>query len=173
VVIAGAILLLTGGGGGSSPPKPAVPLAKLPALTERFTDRSLGVTGLATRRWVVGGVGPILHLTSVDHQALIAIGAPGAARTAHGALHAAIATIRGTYRKVTLKQAPGSRLGGRPAYSVVMYGTNVRGVRVRILVATAAGARLAYVMEAFAAIKAPLRDLEEAQEIIASLRFVY
>lgn len=173
VVIAGLLIVLTGGGGGSSPPKPGPPLAKLPPLTERFADRSLGVTGLATRRWVVGGVGPILHLTSVDHKALIAIDAPGAARTAHGALHVAIATIRSTYRKVTLKQATGSRLGGLPAYSVVMYGTSVRGVRVRILVATAQGTRLAYAMEAFTAVNAPLLDLEEAQEIIASLRFAF
>ena len=172
VVIAGLLIVLTSGGG-SSAPKPGPPLAKLPPLTEKFADRSLGVTGLATRRWVVGGVGPILHLTSVDHKALIAIGAPGAARTAHGALHVAIATIRSTYRKVTLKQATGSRLGGRPAYSVVMYGTSVRGVRLRILVASAQGTRLAYVMEAFTAVNAPLMDLEEAQEIIASLNFAF
>jgi hypothetical protein len=169
VLIAAAVVALTSGG--SSPTKQPPVRVKLPALTEKFTDRALGVTGLATRRWVIGGVGPILHLTSIDRKALIAIGSPGAARTAHGALHVAIATIRNTYRKVTLKQAPGSTLAGRPAFSVVMYGTNVRGARIRILVATAEGVRLAYVMQAFTAVNAPLRDLEEAQQIIATLRF--
>jgi hypothetical protein len=168
VLIAGGVVALTSGGGTASKPPPP---AKLPTLTQRFNDKSLGVTGLITRRWVVGGIGPILHLVSVDRKAVIAIGAPGAARTAHGALHAAIATIRKVYKQVTLNQALGSTLGGRPARSVVMYGTNPRGARLRILVATAEGRKLAYVMQVFTASNAPLRTLEEAQQIIATLRF--
>ncbi|MGI8801745.1 MAG: hypothetical protein ACR2KV_06170 [Solirubrobacteraceae bacterium] len=168
VLIAGVVLLLTGGSS-QTPAKP--PPVKLPKLSEAFNDRLLGVTGLSTRNWVIGGLGPFLHLESTDHTAIIAIGAPGAARTAHGALHVAIATVRHSYKNVTLKQARGSSLGGRPAYSVVMYGTNARGVHLRILIATAVGRKLAYVMQVFTATKAPLTVLEEAQEIIATLRF--
>jgi hypothetical protein len=171
VLIAAGLVALTSGGGGGARPKPLPPPAKLPKLTQAFNDRSLGVTGLVTRRWVVGGLGPFLHLVSVDHKAVIAIGAPGAARTAHGALHTAIAAIRRAYKKTTLNQALGSSLGGRPARSVVMYGTNNRGARLRILIATAEGSKLAYVMQVFTQSDAPLRDLEEAQQIIATLRF--
>jgi hypothetical protein len=169
VLLAAGLLALTSGGG--SQPKPLPPPAKLPKLTQGFNDRSLGVTGLVTRRWVVGGLGPFLHIVSIDHKAVIAIGAPGAARTAHGALHAAIAGIRRAYKKTSLNQALGSSLGGRPARSVVMYGTNNKGARLRILIATAEGTKLAYVMQVFTKSDAPLRDLEEAQQIIATLRF--
>ncbi len=170
VIIAGILIVLPSGG---SAPRPGPPLAKLPKLTEKFYDQTLGITGLATTRWVVGGVGPILHLTSIDRRALIAIDSPGAARTTHAALHVAIATIRNTYKNVTLKQATGASLGGRPAVSVVMYATNIRHARIRILLAAAQGQRLAYVMQAITATNAPLRDLEEAQEIISTLRFNY
>jgi hypothetical protein len=170
VVIAAALIVLTGGGGTATPKKPPPP-TPLPKLSVQFNDRALGVTGLATRHWVIGGKGPFLHLVSTDHKAIIAIGTPGAARTAHGALHVAIATIRGTYRNTTLRQAPGSLLGGRPAYTVVMYATNRRGVRLRILLATAAGRKLAYVMQAFTASDTPVNILVEAQEIISTLRF--
>jgi hypothetical protein len=172
VAITALVIALTGGGGGGSKPKPS-PLAPLPKLTEQFNDRILGVTGLATREWVVGGYGPILHIASTDRKAVIAIGAPGAASTAHGALHVAIAAIRKAYKHVTLKQAPGSILGGRPARSVVMYGNNLRGARVRILLATAAGTKLAYVVQVFTASNTPLRILEESQQILATLRFLH
>ncbi len=171
VVIAAGLIVLTGGG--KSKPKVVVAPARLPALTAKFQDRALGITGLATRRWVVGGVGPILHLTSVDRKALIAIDAPGAARTAHGALHTAIATMRKLYKNVTVKQSAISTLGGLPAYVVVMNATSVRGARLQVLVASAQGKKLAYVMEAFTALHAPQIDIQEAREIIATLRFAY
>jgi hypothetical protein len=169
VLITAALLALTSGGGTATKPLP--PPAKLPKLTEAFSDRALGVTGVATRSWVVGGLGPILHLISVDRRAIIAIDAPGSPRIAHGALHAAIGAIRSGFKNVTLKQAPGSTLGGRPAISVVMYGTNRFGVRVRILVASATGRKVTYVMQVSTASNATLRDLEEAQQIISTLRF--
>lgn len=172
-LIAAGLLALMSGGDARHHVYRLPPPAPLPKLTEQFNDRSLGVTGLTTRRWVVGGLGPILHLESTDHKATIAVGTTGPARTAHGALHVAIATIRKAYKKVTLNQATGSTLGGRPARSVVMYGTNSHGARLRILLATAEGRRLAYVMQVFTASTAPLRVLEEAQEIIGTLRFSY
>lgn len=173
LITAGLLALTSGGGSPAKPPFRPPPPAKLPKLSEQFYDRSLGITGLATRRWVVGGLGPFLHLVSTDRKAVIAIGSPGPARTAHGALHVGIAAIRRAYRNVTLNQAAGSTLGGRPARSVVMYGTNAGGTRLRILLATAEGRRLAYVMQVFTASNAPLRVLEEAQQIITTLRFKY
>ncbi len=171
-VLITAVLLIVTGGGTTVPRRAAPPPpAPLPKLTEQFYDRALGVTGLTTRRWVVGGVGPILHLISVDRKVVIAVDAPGAAQKAHAALHAAIDVIRKLYRNVTLNQALPGPLGGRPSISVVMYGTNAKGTRVRTLVASATGRKLTYVMEVSAPVNAPLVDLEEAQEIIATLRF--
>lgn len=169
VLITGAVIALTGGGG---KPKPR-PLAKLPTLTAQFNARLLGITGLATREWVVGGYGPTLHLTSTDRKAVIAIGAPGPASRAHAALHVAIAAIRKAYKHVTLKQAPGSQLGGLPAFSVVMYGNNFRKVRIRILIAAVRGRKLTYLVQVFTAPDTPLRILEESQQILATLRFAH
>ncbi len=170
VVIAAIVILFTGGSGDSNPRTPPPP-AKLPPLTQHFVDRELGVTGYVARDWIVGGKRGILRLGSLDGRAIIAIVAPGAANTAADALTSAVAVIRRTYKHVTVKKALGASLGGRPAQSVVVYATSLRGVNVRILVATARGQRYAYALQASTAAKAPLRLLEEAQETIATLRF--
>jgi hypothetical protein len=170
VVIAGVVILVTDGGGQSKVPTPPPP-AKLPALTERFVDRELGVTGYTARDWIVGGKGPILRIGSTDGKAIIAIVAPGAASTAPAALTTTLAAIRKTYKHVTVRKAPGTSLGGRPAQSLVVYATTVRGVRVRILLASARGRHYAYALQASTSSKASLRLLEETQETIATLRF--
>jgi hypothetical protein len=170
VVIAGIVILATGGNDANTPPA-APPPAKLPALTEHFIDRELGVTGFIARDWIVGGKGAILRLGSTDGKAIIAIVAPGAASTAPAALNAALAVIRKAYKHVTVKKALGSSLGGRPAQSVVIYATNAHHAHVRILLATARGRHYAYALQASTASTAPLRLLEEAQETIATLRF--
>ena len=54
-----------------------------------------------------------------------------------------------------------------------MNATSVRGARLQVLVASAQGKKLAYVMEAFTALHAPQIDIQEAREIIATLRFAY
>jgi len=171
VVIAALVILLTGSSGDSHPPPVPPPPAKLPALTQHFVDRELGVTGYVARDWIVGGKGGILRLGSIDGRAIIAVVAPGAASTAPAALTTALAAIRRTYKQVTVRKAFGSSLGGRPAQSVVVYATTLRGVHVRILVASARGRRYAYAVQASTAANAPLRLLEEAQETIATLRF--
>lgn len=170
VVIAAIVILLTGGSGGSKPPAPPPP-AKLPPLTQHFVDRELGVTGYVAHDWIVGGKRGILRLGSLDGRAIIAIVAPGAANTVKDVLTSALSVIRRTYKHVTLKKALGASLGGRPAQSVVVYATTLRGVHVRILVATARGRRYAYALQASTSATAPLRLLEEAQETIATLRF--
>jgi hypothetical protein len=169
VVIAGVVILVTGSNQANPPTAP--PPAKLAPLTEHFVDRALGVTGYVARDWIVGGSGAILRLGSTDGKAIIAIVAPGAASTAKAALTTALAEIRRTYKRVTVKPAAGSSLGGRPAQSIVVYGINTRGVKVRILLATASGRRYAYALQASTASSASLRLLEEAQETIATLRF--
>jgi hypothetical protein len=170
VVIAGIVILVTGGSSQPRAPAPTPP-AKLPAMTERFVDKALGVTGFVAGDWIVGGKGAILRLASTDGRAIIAIVAPGAASTAPAALTTALTAIRKTYKHVTVRKAPGASLGGRPAQSVVVYATTAHGVKVRILLATARGRRYAYAMQASTARKAPLRLLEETQETIATLRF--
>jgi len=169
VVIAAIAILVTGVGQPTTPTAP--PPAKLPTLTERFVDRALGVTGYVARDWIVGGKGAILRLGSTDGRAIIAVVAPGAASTAPAALTTALAAVRKTYKHVTVREAPGSSLGGRPAQSLVVYATTIHGVHVRILLATARGRHYAYALQASTSTKAPLRLLEEAQETIATLRF--
>jgi hypothetical protein len=167
VVIAGIVILLTGSSNTPTPPRPA----KLQPLTQHFADKELGVTGYVGRDWIVGGKGAILRLGSTDGKAIIAIVAPGVAATAQAALTGALAAIRKEYKHVTVKRAPGSSLGGRPAQSLVVYATNLRHASVRILLATASGKHYAYALQASTSTGASLRLLEETQETIATLRF--
>lgn len=167
VVIAAIVILLTGGSTTPTPPRPA----RLQPLTEHFVARELGVTGYVGRDWIVGGKGAILRLGSTDGKAIIAIVAPGVASTARAALTSALAAIRKEYKHVTVKTAPGSSLGGRPAQSLVVYATNFHHASVRILLATARGKHYAYALEASTSTTASLRLLEETQETIATLRF--
>jgi hypothetical protein len=111
-----------------------------------------------------------VRLASKDREATIVIFAravtPG---SQPHLLQPVVHALQHTYPSVTVKHALGTRLGGLPARSVVLYTRNKRGVPIRILVAAAQGRRKAWVLEAFTAQKASQKDLVEAQQIVLAL----
>ena len=94
----------------------------------------------------------------------------GIAASSQSELNAAVNAIRHRYHSVTVKQAPGSSLGGLPARSVVVYTQNAQHVPLRVLVASAKGPHHAYILEAFNPVKAPVNALVETQQVVLTLR---
>lgn len=150
------------------------PPARLPALVNTYTNSAIGVTGALPADWTaIRGAG-FVQLASRDRSAIIIIGAQDAAPgTKLPLLRTGLAAVRktyGAYGRVTVKHAPGSRLGGLPARSVVAYARNRHHVLIRVLVAAAQSPRLAYLIEAFTSQHASVHDLAETQEAVLALR---
>lgn len=165
--MAAAVIATTGDGTKRLPPP-----ARLPALVQTYANPGIGVTGGLPHDWsAVRGPG-FLQLASHDRKAIIVIAgqhiSPGTKPLP--LLRSALATIRKTYGAETVKHAPGTKLGGLLARSVVVYTRNRHHVPIRILVAAAQAPRLAYLLEAFTARGASVHDLAETQEVVFDLR---
>jgi hypothetical protein len=163
-------IVATSGGGTKRLPPPA----RLPALVNTYANSAIGVTGALPRDWTaIRGAG-FVQLASRDHGAIVIIGAQSfAPGTKPPLLREGLAAVRktyGAYGRVTVKHAPGSRLGGLPARSVVAYARNRHHVLIRVLVAAAQSSRLAYLIEAFTSQHASVHDLAETQEAVSALR---
>lgn len=167
-VIIVAIIVITTGGSGHAPAR--IPPARLPPLRGTYASRAIGVSGAVPGGWTaIAGPG-FVRLARKDHKATIVIVsqavAPG---TKPPLLKPAVDAIHNAYHSVTIKHAPGTRLGGVPARSVVIYTRNANHVPIRILVAAAQGHRRAWVLETFTAQKAPQRALVEAEQVVLAL----
>ncbi len=158
-------MLLTSGGSAKPPPRPA----RLPALTETYVNRAMGASGALPHGWSAVRSTGLLRLAGPGGHAVIVIAAVPGRKTA-SLLETSLAAIRRTYHATTVKPGPGTRLGGLPAASVVVYGENAHHVPVRILLAVAQARRRAYVVEAFTARSATRTELVETQEAINTLR---
>lgn len=150
------------------------PPAHLPLLSQTFVNSSIGVTGGIPRDWsAVRGRGTV-ELASHDARAIVVIAAQAIpAGTNPPLLRDALARLRATYGRygrVKIDHAPGARLGGLPARSIVAYALNQHHVAIRALVAAAVTQRLAYLLEAFTTKNASVHDLAETQEIVTDLR---
>lgn len=159
---------LSGGSGGRVRRLP--PPARLAPLPQTFANAAIGVTGRLPRGWA-GRRGPgAVAVVNRDGSALIEIYALSNPSGTHELMRSALASVAKSYRGITLKLGRGTILGGLRANSRVIYARNRRGVPIRILVAGARGRHLGYIVEAFTARRASVRDLEEAQEIVLTLR---
>jgi hypothetical protein len=166
-----AIILITAGGSSRPASHVLPPPAKLPPLVQSFASPAIGASGQLPSGWTaVRGPG-FVRLASRDRTSQIAVVSEA---TVPGKklplLRSALASIRKAYGAYTVKHGRGTTLGGLPARSVVLYTHNKSGVPIRILVAAAQGPRLAYLLEAFNAQRAPQRDLVETQQIVIALR---
>lgn len=162
-----AALIATGCGSHARKPPPP---ANLPPLPLAFANPPMGARGPLPGDWsAIKGPG-FIQLRARDGNALIVIASSDKSSSASALVAAEVAKIRRTYTGVTLKRAVGARLGGLPARSQVAYGRNRRRVPLRILVAGASGKRVNYVLEAFTALRVPLHDLVEAQQIVYAMR---
>jgi hypothetical protein len=145
------------------------PPAKLPALTVSYANSAMGASGQLPAGWTaVRGIG-LLRLGDRRGDAAILIAAVPAAPSGR-VLGSTLAALRREYGRLTTKRGHGTRLGGLPAQSVVLYTTNRRHVPIRILLAVAQSRRRSYIVEAITAHAATVPELEEAQEAITNLR---
>jgi len=166
-VILAVIVITSGGGATKRPPPPA----RLPPLKLAYENSSIGISGGLPAGWsAVRGQG-FVQLASHDRKAIVLVAAQSIARGSNPPLlRSALRSIRKTDGAMTVKHAVGTKLGGLPARSIVVYTRNQHHVPIRILVGVALAPRLAYVLEAFTARRASLRDLTEAQEVVFDLR---
>ncbi|MGI8429796.1 MAG: hypothetical protein ACR2OB_10930 [Solirubrobacteraceae bacterium] len=170
VVIIVVIVLFTTGGSGSQakkrPPRPA----KLPPLSQAYTSSSIGVVGLLPADWTARRGSGFVRLGSRDGGALIVIAAESNHSGTHALLLAALKTLTKHRPEIKLKLGRGTKLGGLPANSRVIYTRDARGTPIRILVAGARGKHLGYVVEAITLRNASVHDLVEAQQVVLTLR---
>jgi hypothetical protein len=166
-VIVVAIVLATSVdfSGGSKAPPPA----KLPPLTKKFADKSVGASGLLPNDWTgIGGPG-FIRLANRGGTAVVAITSQqGITGSSQSHLNAAVSSIRSRYHSVTVKATTTAQVG-MPARSVILYAQNSRHVPLRILVASAQGTHHEYIIEAFNSRQAPLKDLVETQQVVSAL----
>lgn len=163
------VVLTSSGDGTKKLPRPA----RLPPLTQVYVNSAIGVTGGVPKDWsAVRGRGTV-ELASHDGQAIIAVAAQAIPLNSNPPLlREALARLRSTYGHygpVVIKHAPGPRLGGLPARSIVAYALNSHHVAIRALIAAAVTPRLAYLLEAFTSRRATVHDLAETQEIVTAL----
>jgi hypothetical protein len=163
------IVVITTNGHGT--PKIAPPPAALPPLVQTFANRAMGATGRLPRGWTAVRAAGLLRLANRPGSAVIVIASVAARPNNPPPLLAtSLASIRKSYGPVMVEHGNGTTLGGLPARSIVLFTRNKRGVPLRILLAAAQGKRLAYVLEAFTARSASVRDLTETQEAVSGLR---
>ncbi len=165
-MLAAALIVTACGAHARKPPPPAA----LPPLTQAFANPAIGASGPLPADWSAIKAPGFVQLRARDGNALIVIASSGKSKSASELVATWVATIRKTYTSVTLERAVRARLGGLPAHSQVVYGSNRRKVPLRILVAGASGKRVNYVLEAFTALHVPLHDLVEAQQTVYALR---
>lgn len=172
VAIIAAVLIAMSGGGKKDPRPKANAAARLPKLGGSFAYSSIGVSGSLPKGWKAtkNARGSLVRLTSPDRRAVIAIGADRAATNAGAVLKTALSTGRATYRTQTVKRLPSAKLAGLTAQNAVLFGRNRRGVPIRVLLASARGRKLTYLLEVFTAQSSPAQRLVEAQRILLSLR---
>lgn len=172
VAIIVAVLIATSGGKHKGPQGKANASTRLPKLGGSFAYSSIGVSGSLPKGWraTQNARGSLVRLTSPDRRAVIAVGADRAATNASAVLTTALSTGRATYRTQTVKRLPSAQLAGLPAQNAVLVGRNRRGVPIRVLLASARGRKLTYLLEVFTAQSSPARRLVEAQQILLALR---
>jgi hypothetical protein len=152
---------------GSQPQPPPV---KLPKLVATFANPAAGIVGFVPVGWNAERGPGVVRLASRDATSVVLIAAIPTHVTPAVLLARAVHSLRQTYKDPVTKFSPGNTLGSVPVRSRILYARNQRGVPIRILAVAARVKRLGYIIEAFNARTAPLRDLEESQEIISSLR---
>ena len=159
----------SGNGDGSSIPTP-----QPPAIGGLEFDRTVGVELRLPEGWSREREESFVVFRSDDQHVLVSISVPGPAGDAGEIHEQAIDTIEQTHDAVEIvERANGQRLGGRPAQTAVVAARNRENQNeLRILIATAKGEDLAYLVQVFAAAPNSGQALAEAQALLNDLRLV-
>lgn len=172
VAIIVAVLIATSGSAKHKDPQGKANASALPRLDRSFAYSSIGAAGRLPEGWKAtkNARGSLVRLTSADRGAVIAIGTDRAATNPKAVLDSALATARSTYHPQRVQRLPRARLGGLPAQDAVLFGRNRGGVPIRVLLASARGRKLTYLLEVFTAQASPAIRLLEAQQVLLALR---
>ena len=169
VVAIPVTIAVRGGGDSGGTDVPVAP--EPPEVGEVEFDRDLGVELRLPEGWKRKHQRDAVSFRSEDGSVLIAITAPGPARDVKQIQEAAVRTIKAEYRDVDVGGEDRGKLGERPArVAAVAARTPKNRDPVRILVATARGEKVAYLVEVFAAGADPNAALVEAQVLLNNLR---
>jgi hypothetical protein len=125
---------------------------ELPEVEPLEFDRDLGVELRLPKGWKRKREGDVVSFTSRDESTLIAVSTPGPVEDVTPIHKAAIEAIKSQYRAVeVVDRSAKKRLGDRPAVIAAISARHPKkGSPIRILVATAKGEKLAYLVEVFA-----------------------
>jgi len=170
LIVAIPVTIVLRGGSGDSEPT-VTPVS--PTRDGEF-DRDVGVELRLPKGWERERKESFVVFRSKDRHVLISVSVPGPASDA-GEIHKeAIDTLEETHDAVeVVDRAKGKQLGGRPAQTAVISARNPENQNdLRILIATAKGEDLAYLVEVFAAAPNAGRALAEAQALLNGLRLV-
>lgn len=165
-------------GGGADAPPSAAPLegieVKAPNVGPKKVEQSIGVELRVPQGWSREQKQEVLELQSKDGAARVAISAPGPAADAD-ALHSQVVEgLRSSYGNFEVQQKIGkTKLGGLRGEATVASGTlkSKQGkAQQRMIVTTAEGRQLAYLVVVFTAGETS-RSMLEAQALVNNLRF--
>ena len=159
--------------GDNGPPPPEEILADLPELGPVKLDRELGIKMRLPDGWRSRREGEVIVLRSADRQARVAVSAPGPAEDA-GQLHDEVLSGFGkSYEdfKVTERKVK-SRVGGLRGRASAAEALDAEERELGIVVSTAEGKKLAYLVVAYTPLSDPGRATLEAQTLINELKFV-
>lgn len=172
LVVAIPITIMIRGGDGAS--EPTITPATPPQVGEIEFERDIGVELRLPDDWERERRNGAVVFRSDNNRVLIAISVPGPARDV-GLIHQqAIDSLNESYDAVqVVDRINDKELGGRPAQSAVISARNPeKKSELGILVATAKGENLAYLVQVFAAAPNPGEALAEGQALLNGLRLV-
>jgi hypothetical protein len=147
---------------------------ELPAVGEVEFDRKLGVELRLPEGWRrrEDDNDGVVSFRSMEKSVLIGVSAPGPDEDADAIQAAAVDSIESEYRDVDVAQrVEGRKLGDVRAQTAVIAARHPETREpIQVLVATAKGDKLAYLVEVFAAGDNPGAALVEAQALLNNLR---
>ena len=152
---------------------PAPSEVGIPALGATKVNQELGVKLKLPRGWRRKSERDVLKLRSKDSGTRIAISAPGPAGDAERLYRETLDELRGTYRRFKVLKERRSEVGGlRSRVAIVRAMSGRRGDEVRLLVSTAPGEKLAYLVVVATSGSDSGRSLVEAQAMLNELKLI-
>ena len=141
-----------------------------PRLTAAFQDPAAGIYGHRPAAWTVSDRGGGIALLDPNRAALVEVAAIGPAAHAGRLLASSIAVIRNDYTGVQVQSRTSGRIDRLPAEAVALLARNRAGVSLHVVLTTAPGKKVAYLLELFVTATAPAATVTAARAVINSLQ---
>jgi hypothetical protein len=138
-----------------------------------FAVPSAGIRGTLPSTWTTSSRAGGIALVSADRSAVVEIAAPAPAAAANALLNSTIAAIDREYTGARLISTAMKSVAGLRGTVATLLARTRSGGTVHILLDTAAGRRVAYIVEVFTTTGAPTSTIVAAQEILDSLELTH